>query len=37
MLRFGDGWSPVGDMFYATDYNSGLLTFTVELPEKPIS
>lgn len=34
---FGDGWSPVGDMFYATDYNSGLWTFTVELPEKPIS
>lgn len=34
---FGDGWSPVGEMFYATDYNSGLWTFTVELPEKPIS
>jgi len=34
---FGDGWSPVGDMLYATDYNSGLWTFTVELPEKPIS
>ena len=34
---FGDGWSPVGDLFYATDYNSGLWTFTVELPEKPIS
>jgi hypothetical protein len=34
---FGDGWSPAGDMFYATDYNSGLWTFTVELPEKPIS
>ena len=34
---FGDGWSVVGDMLYATDYNSGLWTFTVELPEKPIS
>ncbi len=34
---FGDEWSPVGDTLYATDYNSGLWTFTVELPEKPIS
>lgn len=34
---FGDGWSVVGDMLYATDYNSGLWSFTVELPEKPIS
>jgi hypothetical protein len=35
---FGNGWTPEGDIFYATDYNSGLWSFTVELPEEePIS
>ncbi|HUF89934.1 MAG TPA: hypothetical protein VMR66_08125 [Gemmatimonadota bacterium] len=36
---FGNGWVPQGEMFYATDYNSGLWSFTVEVPEeeKPIS
>jgi hypothetical protein len=33
---FTNGWQPTGEMLYATDYNSGLWTFTVELPE-PIS
>ncbi|HKY61027.1 MAG TPA: hypothetical protein VJP59_08450 [Gemmatimonadota bacterium] len=33
---FTNGWRPTGEMLYATDYNSGLWTFTVELPE-PIS
>jgi len=36
---FGNGWQPQGETFYATDYNSGLWSFTVELPqeEEPIS
>jgi hypothetical protein len=36
---FGNGWTPTGDTFYATDYNSGLWSFVVELPdeERPIS
>ncbi|MGH7556186.1 MAG: hypothetical protein ACREMD_00090 [Gemmatimonadota bacterium] len=34
---FTNGWQPTGEMLYATDYNSGLWTFTVELPEEPIS
>lgn len=36
---FGDGWAPEGETLYATDYNSGLWTFTVERPEpeEPIS
>ena len=34
---FGTGWTPIGQTLYATDYNSGLWTFTVELPERPIS
>jgi hypothetical protein len=29
---FGNGWIPQGDTFYATDYNSGLWSFTVEEP-----
>jgi hypothetical protein len=33
---FSNGWRPMGEMLYATDYNSGLWSFTVELPE-PIS
>jgi hypothetical protein len=36
---FSNGWQPVGSTFYATDYNSGLWTFTVEREEeeRPIS
>lgn len=34
---FGSGWTPIGETLFATDYNSGLWTFTVELPERPIS
>jgi hypothetical protein len=35
---FSNGWQTTGDMFYATDYNSGLWAFTVERPEeRPIS
>ncbi|MDX1661365.1 MAG: hypothetical protein R3326_06200 [Gemmatimonadota bacterium] len=36
---FENGWEPVGETLYATDYNSGLWTFTVERPEpeEPIS
>lgn len=34
---FTDGWGTVGDMLFATDYNSGLWSFTVEMPERPIS
>ncbi|HEU4463979.1 MAG TPA: hypothetical protein VFS53_02935 [Gemmatimonadota bacterium] len=36
---FGNGWAPAGDTFWATDYNSGLWSFVVELPdaERPIS
>jgi hypothetical protein len=36
---FTNGWDTVGEMLYATDYNSGLWTFTVEIPEeeRPIS
>jgi hypothetical protein len=33
---FTNGWQPTGEVLYATDCNSGLWTFTVELPE-PIS
>ena len=33
---FENGWQPTGEVLYATDYNSGLWTFTIELPE-PIS
>ena len=33
---FENGWQPTGEVLYATDYNSGLWTFTVEIPE-PIS
>lgn len=34
---FSNGWRPTGEVLYATDYNSGLWSFTVELPEEPIS
>ncbi len=34
---FENGWRPTGEVLYATDYNSGLWMFTVELPEEPIS
>jgi hypothetical protein len=36
---FGAGWTTTGDVFYATDYNSGLWSFVVEVPEqeRPIS
>jgi hypothetical protein len=34
---FDSGWRPTGEMLYATDYNSGLWSFTVELAEEPIS
>ncbi|MFN2382969.1 MAG: LVIVD repeat-containing protein [Gemmatimonadota bacterium] len=36
---FENGWKDTGGMLFATDYNSGLWSFTVELPEeeKPIS
>lgn len=36
---FGAGWTVEGDTLFATDYNSGLWTFTVERsePEQPIS
>ena len=33
---FENGWQPTGEVLYATDYNSGLWTFTVEMSE-PIS
>jgi hypothetical protein len=36
---FENGWAPTGDTFWATDYNSGLWSFEVELAdeERPIS
>lgn len=36
---FGNGWVPQGEALFATDYNSGLWLFTVEMPEeeRPIS
>jgi hypothetical protein len=36
---FSNGWTPSGSTFFATDYNSGLWTFTVEREpeERPIS
>ena len=34
---FEDGWRPTGEVLYATDYNSGLWSFTVEMAEEPIS
>lgn len=34
---FENGWQDAGGTLFATDYNSGLWSFTVELPEKPIS
>ncbi len=36
---FGNGWEAQGETLFATDYNSGLWTFTVERPEpeEPIS
>lgn len=36
---FGNGWRPTGKVLFATDYNSGLWSFTVERPEeeRPIS
>ncbi|MBA3584073.1 MAG: hypothetical protein H0W36_06015, partial [Gemmatimonadetes bacterium] len=34
---FTNGWQDTGGMLFATDYNSGLWSFTVELPEEPIS
>ncbi len=36
---FQNGWTTEGETLFATDYNSGLWTFTVEMPEeeRPIS
>ncbi|HUF58103.1 MAG TPA: hypothetical protein VMR89_01235 [Actinomycetota bacterium] len=36
---FQNGWRPAGKVLFATDYNSGLWSFTVERPEeeRPIS
>ncbi|CAN5317807.1 Ig-like domain-containing protein [soil metagenome] len=34
---FTNGWQDTGGTLFATDYNSGLWSFTVELPEEPIS
>jgi hypothetical protein len=36
---FQNGWQPTGKVLFATDYNSGLWSFTVERPEeeRPIS
>jgi hypothetical protein len=36
---FQNGWRPTGKILFATDYNSGLWSFTVERPEeeRPIS
>jgi hypothetical protein len=36
---FQNGWRPTGKVLFATDYNSGLWSFTVERPEeeRPIS
>jgi hypothetical protein len=36
---FQNGWQPTGKTLFATDYNSGLWSFTVERPEeeRPIS
>ncbi|MGH7572543.1 MAG: LVIVD repeat-containing protein [Gemmatimonadota bacterium] len=34
---FENGWRPIGEMLYATDYNSGLWSFTVEIAKEPIS
>jgi hypothetical protein len=36
---FENGWKPTGDIWFVTDYNSGLWTMKLEIqrPERPIS